>query len=84
MSILKLMLLRFKNNANERNIKKLKEQNNQRRNFFNRVGTAVVGRCDHYYFNEDEIDLILEELYEIGYTIEKAKYNQFRVSGWSV
>ncbi|MFS7200600.1 hypothetical protein CKN63_03300 [Carnobacterium divergens] len=84
MSILKGMLLRFKKNVNERNIKKLKEQNSQRKNFFNRIGTAIGNKCDHYYFNEDEIDLILEELYEIGYTLEKAKYNQFRVSGWSV
>ncbi|SBO16279.1 hypothetical protein [Carnobacterium divergens] len=84
MSILKLSLLRFKNQVKKIKIKKLEERNNQRINFIDRVKGAVEVECDHYYFNEDEIDLILEELYEDGYTIEKAKYNQFRVSGWSV
>lgn len=82
MSILKLSLLRFKNQAKRIKIYKLQERNKQRSNFINLVTFAVNYECGHYYFNEDEIDLILEELYEDGYTIEKAKYNQFRVSGW--
>lgn len=82
MSILKLSLLRFKNQFKRIKVNKLQKRNNQRINFIKRVEFAVNYGCDHYYFDENDIDLILEELYEDGYTIEKAKYNQFRVSGW--
>lgn len=51
-------------------------------NFAACLQIAVTRGCDYYHFNEDEIDLILDDLYEAGYKIEKAKYNQFRISGW--
>lgn len=82
MSILKLSLLRFKNQVKRIEINKLQKRNNQRINFINRVEFAVNYGSDHYYFDENDIDLILEELREEGYKVEKAILNQLRVSGW--
>lgn len=53
-------------------------------NFLKDVRFAKENNWDHFYFDEDKIDLILVNLYRVGYKIEKAENNQFRVSGWFV
>lgn len=52
--------------------------------FLEDVRFAKENNWEYFYFDEDKIDLILVNLYRVGYKIEKVENNQFRVSGWFV
>ncbi|MDT2011159.1 hypothetical protein [Carnobacterium divergens] len=82
MSILKGSIERLKDYIIQVALGGSREQEDQRIHFIYRVASAVNYGLDHYYFDEDDIDLIMMELCDAGYKGEKATQNQFRVSGW--
>lgn len=82
MSILQGSIERLKDYIVQVALGRSRKQEDQRIHFIYRVASAVNYGLDHYYFNEDDIDLIMMELYDEGYKVEKAAQNQYRVSGW--